>query len=50
VWFVRLPWRLCAPSSTFYAELRAAGFRLTLGTYDTPQLAERGYDAAPWRL
>jgi hypothetical protein len=27
------------PNSTFYAELRVDGFRLTLGTFDTPKLA-----------
>jgi hypothetical protein len=29
------------PNDTFYAEVRIACFRLTLGTYDTPELAAR---------
>jgi hypothetical protein len=33
---------------TFYSELRAGGFRLTIGTYDMPELAARTYDAAAW--
>jgi hypothetical protein len=37
-------------NGTFYSELRAGGFRLTLGTYNTPELAARAYDAAAWRL
>jgi hypothetical protein len=38
------------PNGTFYAELHAGGFRLTLGTYDTPELVERTHDAAAWRF
>ncbi|KAK1651531.1 hypothetical protein QYE76_069336 [Lolium multiflorum] len=38
------------PSGRFYAEIRAGGFRLTLGTYNTPELAARAYDAAAWRF
>ena len=37
-------------NGTFYAELRADGFRLTLGTYDSPEEAARAFDAAAWRL
>jgi hypothetical protein len=33
------------PNGRFYAEMRAGGFRLTLGTYNTPELAARAYDA-----
>ncbi|KAK1697706.1 hypothetical protein QYE76_014403 [Lolium multiflorum] len=38
------------PNGRFYAEMRAGGFRLTLGTYNTPELAARAYDAATWRF
>ncbi|KAK1565989.1 hypothetical protein QYE76_007786 [Lolium multiflorum] len=38
------------PSGRFYAEIRAGGIRLTLGTYNTPELAARAYDAAAWRF
>ncbi|KAK1692034.1 hypothetical protein QYE76_008731 [Lolium multiflorum] len=38
------------PNGRFYAEMRAGGFRLTLGTYNTPELAARAYDAAAWRF
>ncbi|KAK1630300.1 hypothetical protein QYE76_004615 [Lolium multiflorum] len=38
------------PSGRFTAEIRAGGFRLTLGTYNTPELAARAYDAAAWRF
>jgi hypothetical protein len=38
------------PKGTFYSELRASGFWLTLGTYDKLELAARAYDAAVWRL
>ncbi|KAK1664870.1 hypothetical protein QYE76_053029 [Lolium multiflorum] len=38
------------PRGRFYAEIRAGGFRLTLGTYNTPELAARAYDAAAWRF
>ncbi|KAK1692371.1 hypothetical protein QYE76_009068 [Lolium multiflorum] len=34
------------PSGRFTAEIRAGGFRLTLGTYNTPEEAARAYDAA----
>ncbi|KAK1685998.1 hypothetical protein QYE76_046846 [Lolium multiflorum] len=37
------------PSGRFTAEIRAGGFRLTLGTYNTPEEAARAYDAA-WRF
>ncbi|KAK1677169.1 hypothetical protein QYE76_038017 [Lolium multiflorum] len=32
------------PSGRFTAEIRAGGFRLTLGTYNTPEEAARAYD------
>jgi hypothetical protein len=38
------------PNGTFYAELRAGGFRLTLDTYPTAELAARAYDASAWRF
>ncbi|KAK1678692.1 hypothetical protein QYE76_039540 [Lolium multiflorum] len=38
------------PSGRFTAEIRAGGFRLTLGTYNTPEEAARAYDAAAWRF
>jgi hypothetical protein len=38
------------PNDTYYAELRAGSFRLTLGTYDAPELAARAYDTAAWRF
>jgi hypothetical protein len=53
-WFHRLPWRPRTPNDTFYAGLRGirvrsnvmfytglrtAGFQLTLGMYNTPELA-----------
>jgi hypothetical protein len=34
----------------FYAELCAGGYRLTLGTYNTAELATRTYDSAAWRF
>jgi hypothetical protein len=36
------------PNVTFYAELRDGGYRLTLGTYPTAELAVREYDTAAW--
>ncbi|XP_051229783.1 uncharacterized protein [Lolium perenne] len=38
------------PNGTFYAEIRAGGFRVTLDTFTTPELAARAYDAAAWRF
>jgi hypothetical protein len=38
------------PNGTFYAELRIGGFRLTLGTYESPEEAAQEYDAAAWRV
>jgi hypothetical protein len=38
------------PNGTFYVEIRDGGFRLTLGTYDTPELATCVYNAAMWRF
>ena len=38
------------PNGTFYAKLHAGGFRLTLGTYESPEEAARAFDAAAWRL
>jgi hypothetical protein len=34
----------------FYAELHAGGYRLTLGTYPTAELAARVNDTAAWRF
>ncbi|KAK1611465.1 hypothetical protein QYE76_035138 [Lolium multiflorum] len=47
---VRLRGVRARPNCRFYAEMRAGGFRLTLGTYNTPELAARAYDAAAWRF
>jgi hypothetical protein len=38
------------PKGTFYAELRVGGFRLTLGTYESPEEAAHAYDAVAWRV
>ena len=38
------------PNGLFYAEIRTIGFRLTLGTFNSPEEAARAYDAAAWRL
>ncbi|CAM0911452.1 unnamed protein product [Alopecurus aequalis] len=37
-------------NGTFYAEIRVAELRLTLGTYEMTHKAARAYDAAAWRL
>jgi hypothetical protein len=37
-------------NGTFYAELRAGGFCLTLGTYESAEEAARAYDATAWRV
>ncbi|KAK1696639.1 hypothetical protein QYE76_013336 [Lolium multiflorum] len=37
-------------NGTFYAEIRAGGFHVTLSTFNTPELAARAYDAAAWRF
>jgi hypothetical protein len=37
-------------NGTFYAELRAGGYRLTLSTYTTAELAACAYDMAAWRF
>jgi hypothetical protein len=37
-------------NGTFYAEILAGGFRLTLGAYDTPDLVARPYDASAWQF
>jgi hypothetical protein len=37
-------------NGTFYAELHASVFRLTLGTYNTAELAAHAFDAAAWRF
>jgi hypothetical protein len=42
---------VCArPNGTYYSELRAGSFWLTLRIYDTSELATRAYDAATWQL
>jgi hypothetical protein len=38
------------PNGLFYAEVRTAGFHLTLGTYNSLEEAARVYDAAAWRI
>jgi hypothetical protein len=38
------------PNGTYYAEFRAGGFRVTLGTYHAPELAARAYDATTGRF
>jgi hypothetical protein len=38
------------PNCTFYAELRAGGYRIILGTYTTAELATHAYDTAAWRF
>jgi hypothetical protein len=38
------------PNGLFYAEIRTVGFRLTLGTYHSPEEAVRVYDMAAWPL
>jgi hypothetical protein len=38
------------PNGTYYAEFRAGGFRLTLGTYDALELVAHAYYAAAWRF
>jgi hypothetical protein len=38
------------PNGLFYAEIRTAGFRLTLGTYNSPEEVAHAYDAAAWRI
>jgi hypothetical protein len=38
------------PNGLFYAEIRTAGFRLTLGTYNSPEEAAHAYDATAWRI
>ncbi|KAM0912306.1 hypothetical protein ACQ4PT_012976 [Festuca glaucescens] len=38
------------PAGNFYVEIRATGYRLTLGTFETAHEAARAYDAAAWRL
>ncbi|XP_051196942.1 ethylene-responsive transcription factor 1-like [Lolium perenne] len=37
-------------NGTFYAEIRAGGFHVTLGTFNTPELAAHAYEAATWRF
>jgi hypothetical protein len=34
------------PNSTFYSEIHADGFWLTLGMYNTSEFAARAYDVA----
>ncbi|XP_071681670.1 ethylene-responsive transcription factor ERF073-like [Lolium perenne] len=38
------------PNGTFYPEIRAGGFRVSLSTFNMPELAARVYDAAAWRF
>jgi hypothetical protein len=35
-------------NGTYYAEFCAGSYRLTLGTYDAPELAARTYDVVAW--
>jgi hypothetical protein len=37
-------------NGTYYAEFCAGSYRLTIDTYDAPELAAHAYNAAAWRL
>jgi hypothetical protein len=38
------------PADNFYAEIRAAGYHMSIGTFETAHKATRSYDMLAWRL